>query len=340
MPLAVIHKLAKEKRQSMTFFSAGFSIFLVSLLASAPAFGQSDATYPQKSIRMVVPFPAGGPTDLLARVVGQKLADPLGQAVVIDNKAGGSTVIGAEIVARAPPDGYTLLMAIDNTLVMNQSLYSKLSYDPIKDFEPITKVATSPLIEVTSTNGPQSLKAALAQAKAQPGSISYGYGTFTSQLGAELIKNSLSISAMGVAYKGSAGTVQGLLSNDVSFIIDGVTTALPHIQSGKFRALANLGNNPIAALPGLPSVAVEAGIPGFDVAVWIGLVAPRGTPVAIVQKLSNEVALVLAMPDVKEKLAGAGLIVDPQPPAAFRSFIQAESVEWTKIIQQADIKIQ
>ena len=324
----------------MKFFSIGFSAFFVSLLALTPAFGQTAATYPQKSIRMVVPFPAGGPTDLLARVVGQKLADRLGQAVVIDNKAGGNTVIGAEIVARAPPDGYTLLMAIDNTLVMNQSLYSKLSYDPIKDFEPITKVATSPLIVVASANGPQSLKAALAQAKAQPGSVSYGYGTFTSQLGAELIKNSLGINAIGVAYKGSAGTVQGLLSNDVSFIIDGVTTALPHIQSGKFRALANLGSSQISALPGLPSVAVEAGIPGFDVAVWIGLVAPRGTPAAIVQKLSEEVALVLAMPDVKEKLAGAGLIGDPQPPAAFRSFIQTESVKWAKTIQQADIKIQ
>ncbi|MDB5966360.1 MAG: hypothetical protein JWQ72_2860 [Polaromonas sp.] len=296
--------------------------------------------YPQKPIRMVVPFPPGGPSDVVARIVGQKLAERMGQAVVIDNKAGANTIIGADIVAKAPPDGYTILMAIDNTLVMNQSLYTKLPYDPARDFEPIAKVVVSPLIVVTSAAGPQNMKALIAQAKAKPGGMSYGFGTFTSQLGGELIKSSLGINAVGVSYKGSAGTVQGLLSNDVTFIIDGVTAALPHIQSGKFRALANMGSSQMSALPNLPSVANEAGIPGFDVAVWLGLVAPRGTPDAIVQKLSSETAAVLAMPEVREKLNAIGLLPDYVPAAAFRSFMQAESTKWQKVITQADIKVQ
>ena len=307
--------------------------------AALPAAAQT-AAYPQKAIRLVVPFPAGGPTDILARVVGQKLADRLGQAVFVDNKPGANTIIGASAVAKAAPDGYTLLLAIDSTLVMNQSLYSKLPYDPVKDFEPIAKMAISPLIVVTSSIGPQSLKAMLAQAKAQPGKVSFGYGTFTAQLGGEIIKNSLGLNILSVAYKGSAGNVQGLLSNDVTYIIDGVSTALPHIQSGKFRALANLGNKRIPVLPDLPTVASEAGLPGFDVAVWMGMVAPRGTPEAITRMLSEEVSRILELPEVKEKLDAVGLLPDMMPPAPFRTFMQAESVKWNKVITQAEIKIQ
>lgn len=298
------------------------------------------ASYPQKAIRLVVPFPAGGPTDILARVVGQKLADRLGQAVFVDNKPGANTIIGADAVAKAAPDGYTLLLAIDSTLVMNQSLYSKLPYDPVKDFEPIAKVAISPLIVVTSSAGPQTMKALISQAKAQPGKVSFGYGTFTAQLGGEIIKNSLGLDILSVAYKGSAGNVQGLLSNDVTYIIDGVSTALPHIQSGKFRALANLGNKRIPVLPDLTSIASDAGLPGFDVAVWMGLVAPRGTPEPIIKILSEQVARILELPDVKEKLDAVGLLADMMPPTAFRTFMQTESVKWNKVITQAEIKIQ
>ena len=304
-----------------------------------PAAAQT-AAYPQRAIRLVVPFPAGGPTDILARVVGQKLSDRLGQAVIVDNKPGANTIIGADVVAKAAPDGYTLLLAIDNTLVMNQSLYNKLPYDPVKDFEPIAKLAISPLIVVTSSAGPHNLKVLLAQAKAQPGKVSYGYGTFTTQLAGEMIKGTLGLNMLSVAYKGSAGTVQGLLTNDVTFIIDGVTAALPHIQSGKFRALAILGNKRVPVLPGLPSVATEAGLPGFDVAVWMGLSAPRGTPEPITRMLSEHVARVLEMAEVKDKLDAVGLLPDMLPPSAFRAFLQSESVKWNKVITQAEIKIQ
>jgi tripartite-type tricarboxylate transporter receptor subunit TctC len=302
--------------------------------------GAQTASYPQKAIRLVVPFPAGGPTDILARVVGQKLGERLGQAVFVDNKPGANTIIGADYVAKSPPDGYTLLLAIDSTLTMNQALYNKLPYDPVKDFEPIAKMAISPLIIVTSTTGPQSMKDVISQAKAQPGKVSFGYGTFTSQLGGEIIKNSIGLNILSVAYKGSAGTVQGLLSNDVTYIIDGVTTALPHIQSGKFRALANLGTRRIPVLPDLPTVASEAGLAGFDVAVWMGLVAPRGTPEPLTRMLSKHIGEILEIPEVKEKLDAVGLLPDMMPPATFRTFIKTESVRWDKVIKQADIKVQ
>lgn len=324
---------------SIQRISTSLACFAVLACAALTAVAQT-TPYPQKAIRLVVPFPAGGPTDILARVIGQKLTDRMGQAVFVDNKPGANTIIGADAVAKAAPDGYTLLLAIDSTLVMNQSLYSKLPYDPVKDFEPIAKVAISPLIVVTSSAGPQNMKTLISQAKAQPDKVSFGYGTFTAQLGGEMIKNSLGLNILSVAYKGSAGNVQGLLSNDVTYIIDGVSTALPHIQSGKFRALANLGNKRIPVLPDLPSVANEAGLPGFDVAVWMGLVAPRGTPEPITRLLGEQVARILELPDVKEKLDAVGLLPDMMPPAAFRTFMQAESVKWNKVITQAAIKVQ
>jgi tripartite-type tricarboxylate transporter receptor subunit TctC len=313
---------------------------LATLAATAPGVMAQAAPYPQRPIRVVVPFPAGGPTDILARVVGQKLSERLGQAVVVDNKPGANTIIGADTVAKAAPDGYNLLLAIDSTLVMNQSLYSKLPYDPVKDFEPIAKMAISPLVVVAASNGPRSLKEVMTQAKAEPGKLSFGYGTVTTQLGGEIFKNALGLNILSVAYKGSAGTVQGLLSNDVSYIIDGVSAALPHIQSGKFRALATLGSKPIPVLPGLPTVAGEAGLPGFDVAVWMGLVAPRGTPDSITRLLAGEVARALELPDVREKLEAVGLLPDMVSGPAFTSFMQAETVKWQKAITQAEIKIQ
>jgi tripartite-type tricarboxylate transporter receptor subunit TctC len=320
-----------------TFMSLACAVMLGGTAVAAVA---QTLPYPQKAIRLVVPFPAGGPSDILARVVGQKLAERLGQAVFVDNKPGANTIIGADIVAKAAPDGYTLLLAIDNTLVMNQWLYTKLPYDPVKDFEPVAKMAISPLIVVTSSAGPQSMKAVLSQAKAQPGKVSFGYGTFTSQLGGEIMKNSLGLNILSVAYKGSAGTVQGLLSNDVTYIIDGVSTALPHIQSGKFRALANLGNKRVPVLPDLPTVASEAGLPGFDVAVWLGLVAPRGTPESVTKLPSDQVGRILELPEVKEKLDAVGLLPDMMPPATFRTFLQTESVKWKEAIAQANIKLQ
>ena len=317
----------------------------VLLLAAAVvlALGMTDAagaqTYPSRPIRLIVPFPPGGPSDFLARVIGQKIGADWGQQVVVDNRPGGNTIIGAELVAKAAPDGYTLLMPIDSTLTMNQFLYTKLPYDPMKDFAPISLAALSPIIlEVDAATGPKSMKDLIAQAKAKPGKLTFGAGTIATQLAGELLKSRAGVDIVYVAYKGSAPTVQGLLSKEVNMVIDGVTAGMPHIQHGTFRALATLGSAKIAALPSTPTLAEAANLPGFDVATWLGLVAPAGTPSAVVAKLHQEVAHVMAMADVKEKLQSAGLVATSSPTAqSFAAFIASEAAKWAPIIKQTGL---
>ena len=315
------------------------SILALALLTAIGLGSATAQTYPSKPIRMVVPFPAGGPADVLTRIIGQKMAENWGQQVLVDNRPGANTIIGAEAVARAAPDGYTLLMAIDSTLVMNQSLYSKLPYDPIRDFAPVTFTAWSPLIiAVDAATGPKSVKDLVQNAKANPGKVNFDAGTITTQLGGEMLKRAAGIDMVYVPYKGSAGTVQGLLSGDVKFIIDGVTSSVPHIKSGKFRVIATMGTRPIAALPGLPTLAAE-GVPGVDVAVWVGIVAPAGTPADIINKLQHEIARILILPDVKEKLLSVGLDPATSTPAEFTAFIRSESERWGKAIKEAGIRL-
>ncbi len=319
-------------------------VLLLGMLAASGATlaqGSAAQSYPNKPVRLIVPFPAGGPSDVLSRVIGQKLSESWGQQVLVDNRPGANTLIAAEAVAKAAPDGYTLLMAIDSTLVMNQSLYAKLPYDPMKDFAPITLTAWSPLILVVdAAAGPKSVKELLQQAKANPGKLNFGAGTITTQLAGELLKNRAGVDMVYVPYKGSPGTVQGLLSGDVKIILDGVTSSVPHIKSGKFRVLANLSSRPIAALPNLPTFAAEAGLPGFDVAVWLGLVAPAGTPADIIAKLQQEVARILGLPEVKERLAATGLDAASSTTAEFAAFIKSEAERWGPIIKQAGVRLE
>ena len=313
------------------------SVFLAaSLLAlSAPA-----QNFPSKQIRLIVPFPAGGPSDVLARVTGEKLAINWGQQVLVDNRPGANTIIGAELVAKAPPDGYTLLLAIDSTLTMNQYLYSKLPYDPLRDFAPVTQMMTGAMIMVAdSAMGPKSIQELVQLAKANPGKISYGGGTIISQLGGELFKRVAGIDMVYVPYKGSTPTTQGLLSNDVTFIFNGVTSDLPHIRSGKFRLLANTGSRGIPAIPDAPRLMDVPGFAGFDVAVWLGLVAPAGTPPEILNRIHQEIARVYTLQDVKDKLAGAGIEPVTSTPAEFAAFIRRDAERWSKVIRDAGIKL-
>ncbi len=304
------------------------------------ALEQAEPKYPQRAITIVVPFPAGGPTDILGRVIGQELSQIMKQPVVIENKGGGNTIIGANLVAQSKPDGYTLLLAVDNTLVMNQSLYTNLSYDPIKDFEPISKLAISPLIIVSGKEGYKTMNELIDKAKTNPGKVSYGFGTITTQLGGELLKNSLDLDMLGVPYKGSAGTVQGLLSRDVDFIIDGVTTALPHINSGNANAVALLGKENAPGLESLSRVSAVPGLDGFDVSVWMGLVAPKGTSKDVIDALNQAIAKIVVMPKVKEKLNAAGLRPESSTPSQLRDYILSESAKWAPIIEKAGIRIQ
>ena len=322
----------------MRAFEVAAAIGVSLVCAAIPVHAQAPASrdYPSRPIRMIVPFPAGGPTDLLARVVGQRMGELMRQPIVVDNKPGANTIIGADAVAKAAPDGYTLLMAIDNTLVMNQYLYAKLPYDPVQDLEPIGKVATTPLVVMTHQAGPQSMQALVAQASA--GALSYGFGTFTSQLSGELLKRTLGKEVVSVPYKGSAGTTQSLLTKDVTFTIDGITTAMPHFEKGTLRPLARLSAKPIPTLPNVPSMA-DVGIKLPDIHVWMALLAPKGTPAAVVNELNRALTQALASKDVQEKLLGAGLLADASSPQALRSFIASEAARWRPVIAAAGIRI-
>lgn len=300
----------------------------------------SSQPYPSKPIRVIVPSAAGGATDVLTRVIAQKMGDSWGQQVLADNRPGANTMIGAQAAAKSAPDGYTLLMALDSTLTMNQSLYGKIGYDPIRDFSPITRTVVSPLILIVDAEkGASSIKDLVQKARANPGKLTFGTGTPTTRLAGELLKNLTGTDMVSVPFKSSAGTVQGLLSRDVDFIIDGATTGIPHIRNGKFRVLAGLSSQPVENLPNLPSLAAELGLAEFDVAVWLGLVAPAGTPSDIVARLHQEVVRILALPDVREKLSNVGLIPATSTPAEFGAFIRSESERWGRVIRQAGIKI-
>ena len=296
--------------------------------------------YPSKPIRVIVPSAAGGATDVLTRVIAQKMLESWGQQVIADNRPGANTMIGAQVAAKAAPDGYTLLMALDSTLTMNQSLYGKTGYDPIRDFAPVTRTVVSPLILIVDAEkGANSIKDLIQRAKASPGKLTFGTGTPTTRLAGEQLKGLTGTDMVSVPFKSSAGTVQGLLSKDVDFIIDGATTGIPHIRNGKFRVLASLSSQPIENLPNLPSLASELGLAEFDVAVWLGLVAPAGTPPEIIARLNQEVVRILALPDVREKLSNVGLIPATNTPAEFGAFIRSESERWGRVIRQAGIKI-
>ena len=312
------------------------ALVLVSILGFAqPAFSQN---YPGRPIRIIVPSPAGGPSDVGARVVGEKIAAAWGQPVVIENRPGGNNIIGTQVVAKAPPDGYTILMALDSTLTMHPSLYSSLPYDPAKDFAPVALAFISPIVLITDAAGPSSVKELLALARANPGKVTFGAGTLTTRLAGELLKSQTGTDMLIVPYKGSAGTTQGLLSKDVTFTLDGVTTSMPHIRAGKLKVLANLTQRPIAALPNVPTLAEEAGIKDFDVSVWLGFVAPAGTPREIVEKLNAEIVRVLGLADVKEKLSSIGLEPGGGTPAQFQSYIRAETEKWTRVIKASGFK--
>ncbi len=325
-------------RAGMLFATAAL---IAPLYAGEAAAQGAPATYPARPIRVIVPFPAGGPSDVGMRVIAQKMTDNWGQQVLVDNRPGANTIIGAEAVAKSGADGYTLLFAIDSTLTMNQHLYAKIPYDPVRDFTPVSLTLWSPLIVVTDAQtGPGSIKDLIQRARAAPGKLSYGAGTITTQLAGEQFKRMSGLDIVMVPYKGSPPTVQGMLSGDVSFIIDGVTSSVPHLKSGKFRALATMGDKAPAALPQLPVFSAEAGLADFNIGVWLGLVAPAGTPADIVDRLNREVARILTLTDVRERLAAVGLEPMNATPAEFGAYITQQSARWGELIRQTGIRLE
>jgi tripartite-type tricarboxylate transporter receptor subunit TctC len=309
------------------------------LAACAPASAQSAADpaggpYPQRTIRIIVPFPAGGPTDIIARFVGQALSERWGQAVIIENRAGANTAIGAQAVARSNPDGYTLLAAMDTTMVLTPLTTSNLPYDPVKDFAPVTLLAKNMSLLVVRSDGPASARELIAKAKASPGRLNMGAGTITSRLGALAFARAAGMELQLIPFKGSAEIVQAVLSGSVDFAFDSVGSSLPMIQSGQFRALAKYDDRPLPALPDLPSLSAATGLPVGENATWIGFVAPTGTPAAVVDKIQREVARIYADPEMAAKLAKAGLFPASTTPDEFAAFIRAETERWAKVIRE------
>jgi len=301
---------------------------------------QAQDKWPSKPITYVVPFPAGGTTDILARLIGQKLGPALGTTVIIDNRPGAGGNIGSELVARAAPDGYTIMGGTISSHSINASLY-KLSYDPLKSFAPITLIGTNANVLVVNPASPvHSVKELIAAAKAKPGSLSFASaGNGTSQhLSAELFKTMTGIDMVHIPYKGSAPAIQDVIGGQVPLMFDTTVVAGPFIQSGKVRPLAVTSAKRVATLPDVPTMA-EAGVPGYEVVSWQAMFAPAGTPPAIVQRLQTEVAAILKQPDVQERLAKLGVDPSGMAPQQLAEFQAAEIAKWAKVVKAANVKV-
>ena len=321
-----------------------FATAALTALLSAPAAAQDAAKdtakdYPNRAIHIVVPFPAGGPADVAARLLAQRMNEDWGQPVIVDNRPGGNTVIGAQQVAKAAPDGYTLLMAIDSTLVMNQYLYKSLSYDPINDFAPITTATKTISVLTVAPDGPKSVKELIAKAKAEPGRLNYGAGTITAQLMGYRFHKAAGLDIQYVPFKGTPATVNGLLTGSVQIIYAANVTVNPLIESGKVRALAKLDRNAPASMASIPTLADAAGLPNLeDMSVWLGLVAPKGTPRPIIDKLQQKVVQIMTDPAMREKSERTGAFPMTSTPEEFGQFIRQEAGRWQKVLQETNIK--
>jgi tripartite-type tricarboxylate transporter receptor subunit TctC len=315
------------------------SVLAVTLLAAGAATAQRRPDgFPARTVRIIVPFPAGGPTDVIARLIGMKLTETWGQSVLIENRPGANTVIGAQIVAKAAPDGYTLLMAIDSTLAMNQFLYRTPPYDPINDFAPVTLVArTSQFLSVNAASDIKSVGELIAKAKAEPGRLTYGAGTIVTKLAGFLFSKTAGITTTMVPYNGSADVAQALLTRSVDFTFDGPTTTIPNVQAGKFRVLAKFDERPFPAAPDAPVITRD--LPGVgEIIVWVGLVAPHGTPSAIVGAIQREVATALSDRAIATTAEAAGLYPAPGTPEAFAAFIRREADRWSKVLPETGMR--
>jgi tripartite-type tricarboxylate transporter receptor subunit TctC len=310
---------------------------LLSVATAAPLGAQ---TYPNRPIRFILPFPPGGATDILGRIIGQKFAERLGQPVVPENRPGGAGNIGLEATANAKPDGYTIVLTVQ-TIAISPSLFKKLNYDPVKDFAPITLVGQIPNVVVVRPALPvKNLKELVAYAKANPKKLNYGSGGTgnANHLVFELLKNLTQIDIVHVPYKGVNQAMIGLMGGEVDMVSIGPPAALPHIQAGKVRALAVLQKERVPTLPDVQT-SREAGVENFEVVSWYGILAPAATPRDIINRLNAEWLKIAAMPDTKAKMESAGVEPLSSTPEQFADFIKTETVRWSKVIKEANLSV-
>ena len=316
---------------------AGAAAGLAFVVAAATA--ASAQTYPTRQVTLVVPFAPGGPADFLGRLIGLKMSEDLGQQIVVDNRPGANTIIGAQAVAKASPDGYTLLMAIDGTLVMNPFLYSKLAYDPFKDFAPVSLIALVPSAVVGSINIPvSSIKELVEQEKAKPGTFQIGISTPTSQVNVGLLNMMAGTNFTMVPYRGGTTQITGILAGDVPLGMESINVSLPLWRDKKLKILGLVSAQRLSLAPEIPTIAET--FPGYDLGIWQSIVAPAGTPRDVVGKLFGSIKKVLAMSDVREKLLAAG--IEPatsNSPEEFAAFIRAQADTRAKVIQAVGMKL-
>jgi tripartite-type tricarboxylate transporter receptor subunit TctC len=315
-----------------------FALSLVlATVAAANAFAQA---YPSKPIRLIVPFPPGGGNDVIARVVGQKLTERLGQPVIIDNRAGGNGILGLQALAAAAPDGYTIGVGAAGPMAVNPSLYEKLPYDPVKDFEPVINMVIFPLLLVTHPSfPPKTMQEVLAYAKSKPGQVFYaspGSGN-SGHLAGELLNSLAKVHTTHVPYKGQGPAVADLLAGQVHMLYSSIPSVIQHVQQGRLHAVAVGSAERLSSLPKVPTIA-ESGVPGYEAYSWVGMVAPAKTPKEIVKKLNREIAEILKQKDVEEKLTQQGAIPVGDTPEHFASYIKNEIKKWGAVVKSANIK--
>ena len=317
---------------------------LAGLLLASPALSPATAWaqgYPAKPIRLVVPFPPGGSLDVVARAIGQRLSVAWGQPVVIDNRPGAGGNIGADLVAKSAPDGYTILEGALSTHAVNVSLYSRMPYDPVRDFAPITLVAVTPNVLVLNPSVPaSSVKELIAYAKANPGKLSFGSGSNGSagHLAGELFKTEAGVDMVHVPYKGAAPAMQDLLGGRIQLMFDNLANSMQQVRAGKLKALAVTTAQRSALVPDLPTLS-ETGLPGFDIYTWWGFFAPAGTPKEIVAKWNAEVARILNTQEMKEFFAQQGAEPAPDSPEEFAALIRREIPKYAKIVKDSGAKV-
>lgn len=316
-----------------TWMGVASTVACAAVCAAAPGLAAAQ-DYPAKPVKLVVPYPPGGPTDIVARVVAQKLQEQTGQPFVIDNKPGAGANTGAEAVARSAPDGYTLLVAT-TAHAINPSLFSKLSYQLLKDLAPVSQLTSGPLMLVTTPALPaQNIKELIALAKTKTGGLNFassGNGQST-HLSAELFSAMAGVKMSHVPYKGSAPALTDVMSGQTDLMFDTMLSALPHVKAGKLKALAVTSSQRSPVAPNVPTIA-ESGLPGYEAIAWNGLLAPAGTPREVIAKLNAELKKVLENPEVRQRFEAQGFTASWNTPAAYGSFLQSEVDKWAKVVQ-------
>ena len=323
----------------MKFLFVRVSIVFIAFIANVSAVSAQSQPYPNKPIKIISPFATGGIADTFSRVVGQGLSESLGQPVVVENKTGGGGNIGADFVAKAPADGYTLVMGNIGSHAVNPYLMKNMPYDPLKDFEPVAYVLDAEgLLVVNPTIPVKNVNELIAYVKARPGQVSYGSGGMgtTSHLAGELFKSLAKVDMTHIPYKGNAPAITDLIGGQTQVMFATMPTVLPYVKTDKLKALAVIGSSRASSLPDMPTVAET--LPGFDVSNWIGIFAPAGTPKPIINKLNAEIIKIMQQPAVQKRLETEGAKFKPMTPEAFGAFQKNEALKWAKTIKDSGIK--